>query len=54
MTTTMTIHIVRSVLLMLGWKVMSWPAPGARLRDEVGSTMCGAGNSRVPSMKQTG
>ena len=53
MTMAMTIHIVRIVLLMLGWKSMRPAAPGA-LSGAKSSTTCGAGNSSVPLMKQTG
>src|SRR5678815_613810 len=49
----MTIHIVRIVLLMLGWKVTRSVADtgvdGAR-----SITAWGAGNSRLLSMKQAG
>ena len=45
----MTIHIVNSVELMLGWNTMSSVAAGAG--SSVSSKMgCGAGNSSVPSM----
>src|SRR3954449_4266988 len=52
-TTIMTIHIVRIVELMLGWNVMRSFAPGA-LSGAKSHTTWGAGNSRVPSMKQAG
>src|SRR4051812_17775805 len=52
-TRTMTIHIVNSVELIAGWKVMRSLAagtdPGAR-----SMTVAGAGNSSVLWMKQTG
>ena len=49
----MTIHIVRIVELMLGWNDDEVGRRGA-LSGAKSQTTCGAGNSRVPSMKQTG
>src|SRR4029079_3325514 len=52
-TTTITIHIVRIVLLMLGWKTTSWSGLGA-FAGSKSMTVAGAGNSRAFWMKQAG
>ena len=52
-TIAMTIHIVRIVELMLGYHVISALAGGG-VDPSGAQTTCGAGNSSVPSMKQTG
>ena len=49
----MTIHIVRIVLLMLGWKTMSGSDPG-RAPGRVDTTSRAPGTRGVPLMKQTG
>jgi hypothetical protein len=53
MTSAMTIHIVSSVELMLGWNVTRSAALGA-VSGAKSITVCGAGNSRLLSMKQAG
>src|SRR4029077_11572063 len=45
-TRTITIHIVRIVLLMLGWKTTSWSGLGA-FAGSKSMTVAGAGNSRA-------
>src|SRR5260221_7683888 len=52
-TRIITIHMVSSVELMLGWKVTRSAAPGA-LSGAKSMTVAGAGNSRLLSMKQAG
>ena len=52
-TMAITIHMVRSVELMLGWIVTRSVAAGADSGAR-SSTVCTAGNSRLLSMKQAG
>ena len=53
-TIRMTIHIVRIVLVMLGQKPISSGPVGVGLAGLRSTITWGAGNSRFPSMKQTG
>src|SRR5260221_10885812 len=52
-TSAITIHIVSRVLLMLGWKYTPTAGGGAAFGSKL-MTVCGAGNSRLLSMKQAG
>src|SRR5262249_24875737 len=52
-TMAITIHIVRRVLLMLGWNVIRASAAGT-FAGSRSTTVCGAGTSRARVMKQAG
>src|SRR5664280_2468645 len=53
-TMSMTIHIVRSVLVMLGQKPTTSGPVGVGFAGSRSTITWGAGSSRLPSMKQTG
>ena len=46
----MTIHIVRIVLLMLGWKPITTEPLASGWAGSRSITVCGGGSSRVPVM----